>query len=105
MLTHFADGTDKPFVIAMTIQTGGTALNLEDANSAHALDEAWDPDVMHQFFGRGDRGSRDKPLRCYTYRTPHSIQEYVAKVAGDKKLNNKTVLNYVKEIEALRTGR
>jgi SNF2 family DNA or RNA helicase len=105
MLTHFADGTDKPFVIAMTIQTGGTGLNLEDSNSAHALDEAWDPDVMHQFFGRGDRGSRDKPLRCYTYRTPHSIQEYVAKVAGDKQLNNKTVLNYVKEIEALRTGR
>jgi SNF2 family DNA or RNA helicase len=102
ILKQFASDYERPFVIVMTIQTGGTALNLERANSAHALDEAWDPDVMHQFFGRGDRGARTTPLRCYTYRTPHSIQEYVAKVAGDKKINNRTILNYVKEIEELR---
>jgi SNF2 family DNA or RNA helicase len=102
MLDKFASQSKRPFVIVMTIQTGGTALNLERANSAHALDEAWDPDVMHQFFGRGDRGSRDTALKCYTYRTPHSIQEYIARVAGNKKLNNRTVLNYVKEIEELR---
>lgn len=105
LLKKFAGNQEQPYVIVMTIQTGGTALNLERANSAHALDEAWDPDVMHQFFGRGDRGARETPLRCYTYRTPDSIQEYVAKVAGDKKINNKTVLNYVKEIEELRHGR
>jgi SNF2 family DNA or RNA helicase len=104
LLDKFADRSEAPYVIAMTIQTGGTALNLERANSAHALDEAWDPDVMHQFFGRGDRGARETPLRCYTYRTPNSIQEYVAKVAGDKKINNRTVLNFVKEIEAQRKG-
>lgn len=102
LLEKFSGDQERPYVIAMTIQTGGTGLNLETANSAHALDEAWDPDVMHQFFGRGDRGSREKPLLCYTYRTPHSIQEYVAKVAGDKKINNRTVLNFVKEIEELR---
>lgn len=104
MLKHFNDGTDRPFLIAMTIKTGGTALNLETANSAHALDENWDPDVMHQFFGRGDRGERTTALKCYTYRTPDSIQEYVAKVAEGKKLNNKTVLNYVEEIERMRNA-
>jgi SNF2 family DNA or RNA helicase len=104
ILDKFAGDSERPYVIVMTIKTGGTALNLERANSAHALDEEWDPDIMHQFFGRGDRGARDTPLKCYTYRTPDSIQEYVAKVAGDKKVNNRTVLNYVRDIEALRRG-
>lgn len=103
IIDRFNDDHPTPYVICMTIQTGGTALNLERANSAHALDEAWDPDVMHQFFGRGDRGSRDTALKCYTYRTPDSIQDYVAQVAGDKKITNKTVLNYVKDIERLRS--
>jgi len=104
LVKRFNDGTDKPYVIVMTMQTGGTGLNLENANSAHALDEAWDPDVMHQFFGRGDRGEREKSLRCYTYRTPNSIQEYVAQVAGDKDVNNATVLKFVKKIEKLRSA-
>jgi SNF2 family DNA or RNA helicase len=105
ILDKFAGNSERPYVIVMTIQTGGTALNLERANSAHMLDEPWDPDVNHQFFGRGDRGARETPLRCYIYRTPHSIQEYIAKVAGDKKVTNRTVLNYVKEIEEMRHGR
>jgi SNF2 family DNA or RNA helicase len=104
ILNAFASPGPRPYVICMTIQTGGTALNLEEANSAHALDEAWDPDVMHQFFGRGERGSRTTALKCYTYRTPRSIQEYVAKVAGDKKITNRNILNYVKAIEELRMG-
>ena len=102
LISKFNAKTELPYVIVMTIQTGGTALNLGTANSAHSLDEPWDPDVTHQFFGRGDRGSRTTPLRCYTYRTPHSIQEYVAKVAGDKRLTNRNILGVAKEIEALR---
>lgn len=102
IVKRFNDGTEPPFVIVMTIQTGGTALNLESAGSAHAIDEMWDPDEMHQFFGRGDRGSRDTALKCYTYRTPDTIQEYIAKVAWDKKVTNSTVLNMVKEIENMR---
>lgn len=102
IVDRFNGSSDKPFVIVMTIQTGGTGLNLEKAGSAHALDEEWDPDVMHQFFGRGDRGARDTPLKCYTYRTPDSIQEYVAEVANNKILNNKTILDYIEEIEGMR---
>jgi SNF2 family DNA or RNA helicase len=102
ILDRFAGDDERPFVIVMTIQTGGTALNLERANSAHMLDEPWDPDQQHQFFGRGDRGARETALKCYIYRTPNSIQEYVAQVAGDKKITNRNILNYAKEIEALR---
>lgn len=102
LVDRFNGGHEKPYVIVMTIQTGGTGLNLEAAGSAHALDEEWNPDIMHQFFGRGDRGARTTPLKCYTYRTPKSIQEYVAEVADGKILNNATILDYVKEIEGMK---
>jgi SNF2 family DNA or RNA helicase len=102
LIRRFNDGSDKPYVIVMTVQTGGSGLNLESANSAHLLDEPWDPDQQYQFFGRGDRGSRTTPLRCYTYRTPNSIQEYIAAVAGEKKITNNNVLRFAPQIEALR---
>lgn len=102
ILRAFERGGERPFVIVMTVATGGSALNLERANSAHLLDEPWDPDQQYQFFGRGNRGSRTTSLKCYTYRTPNSIQEYVAEVAGNKKLTNKNVLDFVPQIEKLR---
>lgn len=103
LLARFADHGERPFVIIMTVATGGTSLNMEQANSAHLLEEPWDPDQITQFFGRGSRGSRTTSLRCYTYRTPESIQEYVAEVAGDKKITNKNILDYVPQIEKLRS--
>lgn len=102
IIKRFNDGSDKPYVIVMTVQTGGSGLNLESANSAHLLDEPWDPDQQYQFFGRGDRGARTTSLRCYIYRTPNSIQEYIAAVAGDKKITNANVLNFASQIESLR---
>jgi len=105
ILDRFESEDEAPFVIVMTMQTGGSGLDLQQANSAHALDDPWDPDISYQFFGRGDRGSRETALKCYTYITPNSIQEYVRKVAGDKKLTNDNILDYVPDIEALRKSR
>ena len=105
ILQRFEGGGERPFVIVMTIKTGGSALNLEQANSAHLLDEPWDPDQIHQFFGRGSRGGRTTSLMCYTYRTPGSIQEYIAEVVGHKKLTNKNVLDFVPKIEELRRAK
>jgi SNF2 family DNA or RNA helicase len=102
IIDRFNGPDERPFVIVMTVQTGGAAINLEKAGSAHLLDEPWDPDETYQFFGRGDRGSRTTPLRCYTYRTPNSIQEYIAKVAHEKKITNRNILNIAPAIEKLR---
>jgi SNF2 family DNA or RNA helicase len=102
IIDRFNGPDEHPFVIVMTVQTGGAALNLEAASSAHLIDEPWDPDETYQFFGRGDRGSRTTPLRCYTYRTPQSVQEYIAKVAGEKKITNRNILDIAKSVEHLR---
>ena len=105
ILKRFESEDEEPFVIVMTMQTGGAGLDLQQAGSAHALDDPWDPDISYQFFGRGDRGSRETALKCYSYVTPDSIQEYVRRVAGDKKLTNRNILNYSPDIEALRKAR
>lgn len=99
VLSWFNGPGEEPRVIVMTTQTGGVSLSLEAAGSAHLADESWDPDEATQFFGRGDRGTRTTPLRCYTYRTKNSIQQYVAEVCEGKLLNNKTVMKYAKDLE------
>jgi SNF2 family DNA or RNA helicase len=94
IIRRFQGGDPKPYVIVMTVQTGGVSLNLEAAGSVHALDESWDPDDMTQFFERGDRGTRTTPLLCFTYRTKDTIQEYIADVAGGKAINNQNAYQF-----------
>lgn len=93
IIKKFKSKDSAPYVIIMTIQTGGVSLNLEEAGSMHALDETWNPDDMEQFFDRGDRGSRTEPLRCYTYRSRNTIQEEIAKLAEGKKITNSNILD------------
>jgi hypothetical protein len=93
LLKEFRSKRDDPYVIVMTIDTGGVSLNLEQAGSMHALDEKWNPDDMEQFEERGDRGSRTTALRCYYYRTKESIQEYIHEVSQGKAVTNDTVLD------------
>ena len=99
IIKRFKDGQDRPYVIVMTIQTGGVSLNLEEAGSMHALDESWNPDDEEQFFDRGDRGSRETPLKCYIYRTKGTIQEYIAEVSAGKKVTNRNVLDLRRELK------
>lgn len=94
-----------PYVIVMTMQTGGVSLNLEEAGSAHALDETWNPDDIEQFFDRGDRGSRTEPLRCYIYRTRDTIQEYIAEVNEGKSVTNTNVLDLRRQVLILEAER
>lgn len=105
LLERFEGDDPEPYVIVMTTQTGGVSLNMESADSAHALDESWDPDEMVQFWDRGDRGGRETPLRCYVYRTPGTIQEYIAEIAWDKALNNKNVLDFKKAVDKIRKAK
>jgi SNF2 family DNA or RNA helicase len=103
LIERFQSDSPEPYVIAMTTQTGGVSLNLEAAGSVHALDETWNPDDMEQLFDRADRGSRDTPLRCYTYRTSGTVQQYIAEVGLEKSLTNAKVLDVVRQ--ALQRGK
>ena len=93
VINKFKSDDPAPYCIVMTIQTGGVSLNLQEADSIHALDETWNPDDMEQLFDRADRGSRETPLKCYTYRTKDSIQEYISEVSEGKKITNRNILD------------
>jgi SNF2 family DNA or RNA helicase len=92
ILHRFKHGGQEPYVIVMTVQTGGVSLDLEEACCMLAMDETWNPDDIEQFFERGDRSTRVTPLRCYIFRTRDTIQEYIAQVNEGKAVNNRTVL-------------
>lgn len=103
ILKAFRDGGDAPYVLVMTIQTGGVSLNLQEASAVIALDESWNPDQITQFFDRGDRGSRTTPLLCVTMRTRGTIQEYVAEIAEGKEINNRNVHKYAPRVRSRAT--
>lgn len=104
MLKLLKDG--PPRVLVIGTRAGSTALNLSMANSVHMLDETWDPDDTEQGEDRAHRGdelteAKDE-LRIYIYRTKGSIDEYVKQVNIDKDLNNKTILDLVRQMQEAR---
>jgi SNF2 family DNA or RNA helicase len=102
IIKRFKDGSDTPYVIVMTTDTGGVSLNLEEASSIHILDESWNPDDDEQLEDRGDRGSRTTPLVCLYYRTTDTVQEYIAAVAGGKRVTNRNVLDLYRQAKKLK---
>ena len=104
MLELLAKG--PPRVLIIGTRAGSTALNLSMANSVHMLDETWDPDDTEQGEDRAHRGdelteAKDE-LRIYIYRTKGSIDEYVKQVNVDKDLNNKTILDLIRQMQEAR---
>jgi len=99
VIDAFKSDDDAPYVIVMTTATGGVSLNLEEASSIHILDEDWNPDTEEQLEDRGDRGSRTTPLVCLYYRTTGTVQDYIAKVAQGKAINNRNVLDFYRQIK------
>lgn len=98
IIDRFKRGGPEPYVIIMTVQTGGVSLDLEEADAMLAVDETWNPDDIEQFFDRGDRGSRTEPLRCYIFRSSGTIQEYIAAVNEGKSVTNANVLDIRRKI-------
>jgi SNF2 family DNA or RNA helicase len=99
IIDRFQGDDDAPYVIVMTTQTGGVSLNLEKTSSVHILDESWNPDDEEQLEDRGDRGSRETSLVCLYYRTTGTVQEYIAKVALGKQINNRNVLDLYRQVK------
>lgn len=91
-------------VLVMNTMAGGTALNLSKADSVHMLDETWVPDNQEQAEDRAHRGdaitmAKDE-VRMYYYRTRNSIEEYIQKLVADKQMNNRTILDLRRKMQA-----
>jgi len=93
-----------PRVMLMSTEAGGASITLTQADSVHVLDETWVPDNQEQAEDRAHRGD-DKTMekddvRIYYYRTKGAIEEYIMKLVADKALNNKTVLDLRRRMQA-----
>lgn len=93
-----------PRLMVMSTKAGGASITLTQADSVHILDETWVPDDQEQAEDRAHRGddkTMDKDeVRVYLYRSKNSIEEYIQKLVADKQLNNKTVLDLRRRMQA-----
>lgn len=95
---------DAPRVIVLNTMAGGSAITLSQADSVHMLDETWVPDNQEQAEDRAHRGdaltmAKDE-VRIYYYRTTGSIEEYIQKLVADKQMNNRTILDLRRRMQA-----
>jgi non-specific serine/threonine protein kinase len=77
-------------VLILVQGAGGVALNLDNAESVHMMDETWNPDDTTQLT---DRGHRFTGLTVYTYRSQGTIEEYIEQIGIEKGYINKMILD------------
>jgi len=93
-----------PRVLVMNTLVGGAALTLDRGETAHIMDETWVPDNQEQAENRITPTTKERMERpsigVYYYRSKKSIEEYIQTLVADKQLNNKTVLDLRRRMQA-----
>lgn len=90
MVQSFQGGEAR--VLFMTTQTGGVSITLDRASNVFIMDEMWDPDKQRQAEDRCHRASRIHQVTVRYYRSPGTVEEYIADVARDKQDVNNAIL-------------
>ncbi len=86
--------SDKgPRVMLMTTGAGGVSVTLDRASTVVFIDETWDPDDQEQAEDRVHRASRMHQVNVIYLRSEKSIEEYIARITGGKRLTNEQVLD------------
>jgi len=79
---RFQAGDTK--VLCVVTTAGGVALTLDAANTAHFIDEMWEPDAQEQAEDRIHRVSRLHQVTIYHYRARDTIDEYKEATEGKR---------------------
>jgi SNF2 family DNA or RNA helicase len=82
-----------PRVMLMTTGAGGVSINLDRASTVIFIDETWDPDDQEQAEDRCHRASRMHQVNVYYLRSRNSLEEYIARITGGKRLTNRQILD------------
>lgn len=82
-----------PRVMLMTTGAGGVSITLDRASTVIFMDETWDPDDQTQAEDRVHRGSRIHQVMVYYLRSEESLEEYIQRVTGGKRLTNDQLLD------------
>jgi SNF2 family DNA or RNA helicase len=72
----------KLFLIS--IKSGGTGLNLTQADYVFILDPWWNPATEAQAVNRAHRIGQNKHVMVYRFITPKTVEEKIRKLQADK---------------------
>lgn len=99
-----AQDEGAPRVMVMNTMAGGSAITLDRAETVHMLDETWVPDNQEQAENRITPTTKERMERLnigiYYYRTKGTIEEYIATLVADKQMNNRTILDLRRRMQA-----
>jgi SNF2 family DNA or RNA helicase len=98
LVRRFQSGTNAPRVLCVTTTAGGVAITLDRADTIHILDETWNPDDQEQLEDRVHRISRIHQVTAYYYRSIGTVEEDIYKVAQDKHITTKNILDVRRQI-------
>jgi SNF2 family DNA or RNA helicase len=104
LVRRFQSGKDSPRVLCVTTTAGGVAITLDRADTVHILDETWNPDDQEQLEDRIHRISRIHHVTAYYYRSIGTIEEDIYKVAKDKRITTKNILDVRRQMMKERKG-
>ena len=84
---------DDPCPFLLSLKTGGTGLNLSEANYVFLLDPWWNPAVENQAIDRSHRIGQENPVFVYRFITKNSIEEKVNELKAVKQQIEKAVID------------
>ena len=84
---------DSPCPFFISLKTGGTGLNLSEANYVFLLDPWWNPAVENQAIDRSHRIGQANPVFVYRFITKDSIEEKVNALKAIKQQIEETVID------------
>ena len=84
---------DGPCPFFISLKTGGTGLNLSEANYVFLLDPWWNPAVENQAIDRSHRIGQENPVFVYRFITKNSIEEKVNELKAIKQKIEQTVID------------
>ena len=92
-MIHRFKSFDGPCPFFISLKTGGTGLNLSEANYVFLLDPWWNPAVENQAIDRCHRIGQKQPVFVYRFITKNSIEEKVRALKQIKQQIESTVID------------
>lgn len=83
VISEFQNNNDN-HVFLISIKSGGTGLNLTEADYVFIIDPWWNPAIEKQAVNRAHRIGQNKKVMVYRYITENSVEEKIAKLQEKK---------------------
>jgi SNF2 family DNA or RNA helicase len=99
---NLPSGSDSPHVMLLNVKAGGVAITIDSADEMVFLDETWIPDDSEQAEDRIHRVSKPRPVTYWYLRSLDTIEESIALVNMERRLDSHELLDGRRGVEYAR---